>query len=135
MKINKTYDWVKQTGQGILDEGGDIQDIVLKKCPYYYMLEAVMANCPGMDPLDLFQAGLMEYDGHHEHNNIANGNSDKDTAGTSTSAQFEREESVQVVDKSPKKSGVNQQSNKRQKKDTISDLTDATANERSNPFC
>jgi hypothetical protein len=40
----KTYDWVKQTDQGILEEGGDIQDIVLKKCPYNYVLESFIMH-------------------------------------------------------------------------------------------
>jgi len=114
MKINKmegefwkTYDWVKQTGQGILDEGGDITDIVLKKCPYYYVLEAVMADRPGTDPLVLFEAGLMEGDDQPEHDNNPNQNSEDEDNGSSTSAQLHGEESMQVVDKSPKKTYAN----------------------------
>ncbi len=43
-ELRKTYDWIKQTGQGILDEGGDVQDIVLKKCLYFCVLESVMVD-------------------------------------------------------------------------------------------
>jgi len=40
-----------------------------------------------------------------------------------------------LVVKSPKKTGPNQQSNNKAKKDIISDLTDGTANEKSNQLC
>jgi hypothetical protein len=141
MKINKmegefwkTYNWVKQTGQGILDEGRDITDIVLKKCPYYYVLEAVMAECPGTVPLGLLKAGFMEGGDQPEHNNNPNENSEGEDDGSSTSAQVHGEESVQVVDKSPKKTGPNQQSNNKARKDTIIDLTDNTANDKKRPI-
>jgi hypothetical protein len=77
-----------------LDQGGDITDIVLKKCPYYYMLEAVMADCPGIDPLDLFEAGLMEVDEQPEHDNNSNDSSDDDNDGSLTPAQLQGVESV-----------------------------------------
>jgi hypothetical protein len=107
---------------------------VLKKCPYYYVLEAVMADRPGTDPLVLFEAGLMEGDDQPEHDNNPNQNSEDEDNGSSTSAQLHGEESMQVVDKSPKKTGPNQQSNNKARKDTISDLTDNTANDKKQPI-
>jgi hypothetical protein len=51
MKINKMEaeyrkcnNWVNQTGQGILDEGGDITDDVNKHCSFFYTLEPIMRD-------------------------------------------------------------------------------------------
>ncbi len=65
MKINKmeaeyrkTNDWINQTGQGIIDEGGDITNIVNKRCSYFYLLEPIMADRPGTNPLMVSEAGI-----------------------------------------------------------------------------
>ncbi len=65
MKINKmeaeykkTNDWVNQTGQGIIDEGGDITDVVNKRCSFFYLLEPIMADRPGTNPLLISEAGI-----------------------------------------------------------------------------
>jgi hypothetical protein len=34
-------DWINQTGQGIIDEGGDITDAVNKWRSFYYTLERI----------------------------------------------------------------------------------------------
>jgi hypothetical protein len=94
----------------ILDEGGDIQDIVLKKCPYY------MVDWPGTDPLALFEVGLLEEDEQSYAVSYADGNADE----SSTSVQLGGEDSVLVVDESPNKLCISNQSN---------NLTAATPNE------
>jgi hypothetical protein len=67
MKINKmeaeyrkTNDWINQTGQGIIDEGGNITDAINKRCSYFYLLEPIMVDRPGTNPLVVKEAGIYE---------------------------------------------------------------------------
>ncbi len=54
------------TGQVILDEGGNIEDVVMKKCPYYYLLEPIMADCPGTNPILVADIGVQGEDNKSE---------------------------------------------------------------------
>jgi len=38
------HDFVHNTGQGLMDEGQDITDIVKKICPFFYLLDPIMGN-------------------------------------------------------------------------------------------
>ncbi len=61
-----------------MDEGGGIQDIALKKCPWYYVLESVMVDRPGTDPLELFEVGLLDEDKQSYAENHVDGSADGD---------------------------------------------------------
>jgi hypothetical protein len=100
MKINKmeaeyrkTNDWINQTGQGIIDEGGDITDIVNKRCSYFYLLEPIMADRPGTNPLMVSEAG------------IDNGTEvdDGDTISSTSIQLAGGDKSIALVDESPVK--------------------------------
>ncbi len=47
----KAYDYVSSTGQGLMEEGKDITEYVKKLCPFYYVLDPVMASRASTKPL------------------------------------------------------------------------------------
>jgi hypothetical protein len=55
-EYKKAFDFVTNTGQGLIEEGKDITEIVKKMCPYYYELDPIMGNRASTKPLDLFEA-------------------------------------------------------------------------------
>jgi len=46
-------DWLAQTGQGVLAEGGDVTDAVKKRCPFFYIIDPIMRDRPSIKPLAL----------------------------------------------------------------------------------
>jgi hypothetical protein len=91
-EYRKTNDWINQTGQGIIDEGGDITDVVNKRCSYFYLLEPIMADRPGTNPMVVNETGI--YD--DEAGDIESGSSTSDQlAGGDVS--------IALVDQSPVK--------------------------------
>ncbi len=73
-EYRKTNDWINQTGQGIIDEGGDITDAVNKRCSYFYLLQPIMADRPGTNPMVVKETGI--YD--DEAGDIESGSSTSD---------------------------------------------------------
>jgi hypothetical protein len=53
-EYKKASNMINLTGQGILDEGADIMDIVMKQLPFYYLLEHIMADHTGINPLFIY---------------------------------------------------------------------------------
>jgi hypothetical protein len=51
-------DWINQTGEGIFNEGGDLTDAINKRCSYFYLLEPIMADWPGTNPLVVSKTGI-----------------------------------------------------------------------------
>ena len=52
----KAFDFVSNTGQGLMDEGKDITEYVKKLCPYYYELDPIMASRASTKPLSMFES-------------------------------------------------------------------------------
>ena len=52
----KAYDFVSNTGQGLMEEGKDITEYVKKLCPFYYVLDPVMASRASTKPLAMFDS-------------------------------------------------------------------------------
>ena len=46
-------DWLSQTGQGVLAEGGDVTDAVKKRCPFFYIIDPIMCDRASIKPLAL----------------------------------------------------------------------------------
>ena len=46
-------DWMRQTGAGVQEEGGDFRTYLLKLCPYYDQLDQVFASKVNANPLYL----------------------------------------------------------------------------------
>ena len=55
-EYKNAHDFVNNTGQGLMDEGKDITEIVKKMCSYYYMLDPIMGNRASTKPLELFES-------------------------------------------------------------------------------
>jgi hypothetical protein len=53
-------DWLAQTGQGVLAEGGDVTDAVQKRCPFFYIIEPIMCDRPSIKPLALSDDLILE---------------------------------------------------------------------------
>jgi hypothetical protein len=47
-EYKKANDWLCSTGQGILEEGGDIQDKIKKMYPYFYQIHPIMKDRPSV---------------------------------------------------------------------------------------
>jgi hypothetical protein len=43
-------DWLAQTGQGVLAEGGDVTDAVMKRWPFFYIIDPIMCDRPSIKP-------------------------------------------------------------------------------------
>ncbi len=52
----KAYDFVSNMGQGLMEEGKDITEYVKKLCPFYYVLDPVMASRASTKPLAMFDS-------------------------------------------------------------------------------
>jgi hypothetical protein len=52
----KAFDFVSNIGQGLMEERKDITEYVKKLCPFYYMLDPVMASRACTKPLALFDS-------------------------------------------------------------------------------
>jgi len=74
------------SGQGLLDEGGDIEDKVRKICPFYYDIEAVMKDRPNVNPLCVGEAGVGADSSEEEDNN--NGGNDNNDGGNDGDGEF-----------------------------------------------
>jgi hypothetical protein len=52
----KSFNFITNTGQGLMDEGKDITEYVKKMCPYYYELDPIMASRASTKPLSMFES-------------------------------------------------------------------------------
>ena len=52
----KAFDFVSNTGQGLMEEGKDITEYVKKLCPFYYVLDPIMASRASTKPLAMFDS-------------------------------------------------------------------------------
>jgi hypothetical protein len=43
-EFKKAFDFVTNTGQGLMKEGKDKTEVIKKMCPYYYELDPIMGN-------------------------------------------------------------------------------------------
>jgi hypothetical protein len=55
-EYKKAFDFVTNTGQGLMDKGKDITEIVKKMCPYYYELDPIMGSRASTRPIKLFES-------------------------------------------------------------------------------
>jgi hypothetical protein len=55
-EYKNAHDFVTNTGQGLMDEGKDITEIMKKMCSYYYVLDPIMGNRASTIPLELFES-------------------------------------------------------------------------------
>ncbi len=55
-EYKKAFNFVTNTGQGLMEEEKDLTEIVKKMCPYYYELDPIMGNRASTKPLDLFES-------------------------------------------------------------------------------
>jgi len=85
-EYKKASDWLNGSGQGLLDEGGDIEDKVRKICPFYYDIEAVMKDRPNVNPLCVGEAGVGADSSEEEDNN--NGDNDNNDGGNDGDGDF-----------------------------------------------
>ncbi len=46
-------DWLAQTGQGVLVEGGDVIDAMKKRCPFFYIIDLIMCDRASIKPVVL----------------------------------------------------------------------------------
>jgi hypothetical protein len=46
-------DWLNATGAGLVDQGKDVSDYVKKLCPFFYIIEDIMADRACINPLAL----------------------------------------------------------------------------------
>jgi hypothetical protein len=49
----ESTDWLNQTDQGVLAEGGDFTDAVQKRCPFFCKIDPIMCDCASIKPLAL----------------------------------------------------------------------------------
>jgi hypothetical protein len=47
----KANDWLQNTGAGVLEDGGTIEEGNTKRCKYFSLLDAVMSSRPVINPL------------------------------------------------------------------------------------
>jgi hypothetical protein len=60
-EYKNAFDFVTNTGQGLMNEGKDITEIVKKMCPYFYELDPIMGSRASTHPLELFDsAGIAD---------------------------------------------------------------------------
>ncbi len=52
----KVYDFVSNTGQRLMEEGKDITKYVKKLCPFYYILDPLMASKASTKSLAMFDS-------------------------------------------------------------------------------
>jgi len=71
------HDFVHNTGQGLMDEGQDITDIVKKMCPFFYLLDPIMGNRASTRWLTLFDS--------EDPNNRSEVEDDEDSAASNKS--------------------------------------------------
>jgi hypothetical protein len=55
-EYKKAFNFVNDTGQGLMEEGKYITEIVKKMCPYFYELDPIMGNRASTHPLELFES-------------------------------------------------------------------------------
>jgi len=55
-EYKKAFDFVSNTGQGLMDDGEDITETVKKMCPYFYDLDPIMGTRASTRPLELFES-------------------------------------------------------------------------------
>jgi hypothetical protein len=55
-EYKKAFDFVNNTGQGLMEDRQDITDIVKKMYPYFYELDSIMGSRASICPLDLFES-------------------------------------------------------------------------------
>ncbi len=46
-------DWLAQTGQGVLVEGGDVTGAMKKRCQFFMVIDPIMHVCASIKPLAL----------------------------------------------------------------------------------
>jgi hypothetical protein len=54
-EYKKAFGFVTNTGQGLMEDGQDVTEIVKKMCPHYYELDPIMGDRASMHPLELFE--------------------------------------------------------------------------------
>lgn len=59
-KYKTAYDFIGNTGQGLMDEGKDITKYVKKLCPYYFVLHTIMADRASTKLLANFESEDMD---------------------------------------------------------------------------
>ncbi len=76
----KAFDFVTNTGQGLMDEGKDITEYVKKLCPYYYELDPIKASRASTKPLSMFESegDIIDVDSEKSDNNNYNNDDDED---------------------------------------------------------
>jgi len=55
-EYKKAFDFVNNTGQGLMEDGQDITDIMKKMCPYFYELDPIMGSRASTRPMGLFES-------------------------------------------------------------------------------
>jgi hypothetical protein len=55
-EYKKAFDFVTNTGQGLMEDGQDITEIVKKMCPCCYELDPIMGNTASTYPVELFES-------------------------------------------------------------------------------
>ena len=55
-EYKKTFNFVNNTGKGLMEDGQDITDIMKKMCPYFYVLDPIMGSRASTLPLGLFES-------------------------------------------------------------------------------
>jgi hypothetical protein len=55
-EYKKAFDFVNNTGQGLMENGQDITDINKKMCPYFYELDPIMGSKVSTCTLDFFES-------------------------------------------------------------------------------
>jgi hypothetical protein len=68
-EYKKANDWLYGTGQGVLEEGGDMQDKIKKMCPYFYQIHPIMKDRSEVNPLAIAECGVLDDD--EENNNVS----------------------------------------------------------------
>jgi hypothetical protein len=68
----KAYDFVSNTGQGLMEEGKNITEHVKKLGPFYYVLDPVMASRASTKPLAMFDSA----DGDEDESEASNEDDD-----------------------------------------------------------
>ena len=89
------FDFVTNTGQGLMDEGKDITEYVKKLCPYYYVLHPIMADLASTKPIANFESEGMDVDEFNDDDDDGKGSvSEVDV----DDENYEEEESVVAVE-------------------------------------
>ena len=56
----KAYDWLQNTGAGVLEEGGTIDEGITKRCKYFYLLDPIMSSRAAINPLARAEIGVSD---------------------------------------------------------------------------